>query len=82
MAHIPTTLVPVRQGDHFLITTNQGYWGKGKTIDAARRALRGAGQIGSPEHWHVYSVDHTTVVEDDGSLNAPMDHKPIMVAKY
>ncbi len=78
---IPNSLVPARDGDVLLLTV-PNYWGKGKTMQDAKRALRDAYGPSQPKAWRVYSVHPNTYLDDMGMIVSVRGHELIMLAEY
>lgn len=81
---IPNSLVPCREGDHLLIVI-PNYWGKGKDITEAKRALMnssGSRRVTEAKSWIVYSVSpDTTLDEVFGQMHHKPDHPPLKIAQ-
>ncbi len=82
MATIPDTLVPVRDGDVLLITTKEGVWGKGPTIQAAKKNLKIAGGNLKTKGWRVRSTDRDSYVDGFGNVyHMELAHPPYIIAE-
>lgn len=78
---IPSKLVPSRDGDLILITV-PNYWGKGKTLEDAKKALKAVGgRLTGP--WRVHSIHPTSYVDSiNGGINHPTNHEPVVLAEH
>lgn len=67
-----------REGDIFLISC-PGYWGKGKTVAEAKRALP---YEFDADRWILYAVHPDTYLDGEGMIRYPSrDHAPVELAK-
>ena len=62
---------------HYLIVV-PNYWGKGKTIDAAKKQVRLAGGRLNGKKL-VYEVHPEAYVNDFGDIVSPAEHPPVQV---
>lgn len=77
---IPASLKPSREGDVILITVPY-YWGKGKTLAEAKKALK---QVGGKitGSWRVYSADPEAGLNNYGEIIHKTGHDLIVLAEH
>lgn len=68
--------VTARPGDDYLIIV-PNYWGKGKTLDEARRQVL-VNRPSDTKQWIIYSVDPGSYLDDMGGLNRPAGAEPAL----
>lgn len=73
------TIKPARQGD-FLLIVGQQVWGKGETLEAAKKAVSYPSCL--KKGFHVYSVHPDSYVNEYGGMVYPRDHAPLHTATY